>query len=219
MKKNSQYVDNEKLFLNICRWQDFRARLDVIEKNNALINEYKRRISTLKQIDNPCKKRLIDDEIRNISEKIKIMQETNDKIELNPKEKKENRIIYEEIGTDVLKIVDRFSSQPCYSGYIYLEDMKMLAIEHCISKALHKFNRNQTQNPFAYLTQTITWAFWQILNKEKKLFKDKFKFIKDNVDEKLLKLDYNDYTEDFAEKVELYTQGLLDEINEEEKDE
>jgi len=219
MKKTSHYVDNERLFLHICQWQDYHGRLNIIESNDILIKEYENRIDTLKQIDNPSKKRLIEEEIGSIQSKIDILNKTKKTVELSPPEKRENRLIYEEIGKDILKIVDHFASLPCYSNYIFLEDMKMLAIEHCISKAIHKFNRNQTQNPFAYLTQTITWAFWQVLNKEKKLFKSKFEYIKNNVDEKLLKLDYNDYTEQHEELISKFNEGLVEDIEEEEENE
>lgn len=211
MKKTTHYVDNVKLFKEICEWQDYHTRLHIIEQNNILINEYEIRKKILKEINNPLKKKIINNELKDIQEKIDFLSNSNKSVELNNKEKRQNRVIYENIGEVVWKIVNHLASLPKYSGYPFLEDMKMLAIEHCIAKAINKFDRTVTQNPFAYLTQSVTWAFWQVLNKEKKLFKNKFAYIKAHSDEKLQKLDYNDYTEEEIEKYCKFAEGLLNE--------
>jgi len=209
-KQGKHYVDNDRLFENIKFYQMYKARLEIEEDSKILKKELQDRRTSLLTTSNEeitkGKRKLIDKEIKDIDKRIDNYDKIINENKLAPKERKNNRRRYEEIGVDVLKIVNHIAGYPCYKDYIFLEDMKMLAIEHCIAKAINKFDVNKRDDkgrvyPFTYLSQTTTFAFWQVLNKEKKLFKRKFEYLKNFLStDQLLKLDYNEYTQEEKEK-------------------
>ncbi|MCK9544583.1 MAG: hypothetical protein M0R03_21390, partial [Novosphingobium sp.] len=145
------------------------------------------------------KKRIVDDRIfelyyddsnrNNIEKSLKKLQE----IKLTPRENTIYKKLYDSIGLKILLIIDRTAKFPNFSGYPFLEDMKMLAMEHCI-KYMKTFDRNISNNPFVFFSRTAFNAFVQELNKEKKIFNEKFEYVKKHVDEKLLKYDYKNFT-------------------------
>ena len=71
------------------------------------------------------------------------------------------------IGECVYQISNRLSSKPNFSGYAFRDDMVMDGIENCL-RYMHNFDANKTQNPFAYFTQIIWYAFLRRIAKEKK---------------------------------------------------
>lgn len=71
------------------------------------------------------------------------------------------------IGTCIWQISTRLASKPNFSGYSYKEDMIMDGVENCLLY-MHNFDREKTQNPFAYFTQIIWYAFLRRIAKEKK---------------------------------------------------
>lgn len=75
--------------------------------------------------------------------------------------------IPEYIGECLLKISQRLSTKPNFINYTYRDEMISDGIENCISY-LHNFNPEKSQNPFAYFTQIIYYAFLRRIQREKK---------------------------------------------------
>lgn len=73
----------------------------------------------------------------------------------------------EYIGLCIHQISNKLSTKPNFSGYSFREDMVMDGIENCL-QYMHNFDANKTQNPFAYFTQIIWYAFLRRIAKEKK---------------------------------------------------
>lgn len=71
------------------------------------------------------------------------------------------------LGECLLKIATRYSYKPNFINYTYREDMVLDAVENCILY-FEKFDPNKTNNPFAYYTQIIHYAFLRRIAKEKK---------------------------------------------------
>lgn len=68
----------------------------------------------------------------------------------------------EKFGKMMMLLVKRYSSQGCYSGYTYVEDMESYALM-TVCKVWESFDPEKGNNPFAYFTQTIKRTFWQYL--------------------------------------------------------
>jgi hypothetical protein len=71
------------------------------------------------------------------------------------------------IGECIWQIASRLATKPNFSGYSYKEDMIMDGVENCLLY-MHNFNPEKTENPFAYFTQIIWYAFLRRIAKEKK---------------------------------------------------
>jgi DNA-directed RNA polymerase specialized sigma24 family protein len=71
------------------------------------------------------------------------------------------------IGKCIMLIAQRLSTRPNFSGYMYKEEMVSDGIENCL-QYIHNFNPEKSQNPFAYFTQIIWYAFLRRISKEKK---------------------------------------------------
>ena len=78
------------------------------------------------------------------------------------------------IGECIYLIATRLATKPNFSGYSYKEDMISDGIENCL-QYIHNFNPEKSQNPFAYFTQIIWYAFLRRIHKEKKQMYIKFK--------------------------------------------
>jgi len=78
------------------------------------------------------------------------------------------------IGKCIYMIATRLATKPNFSGYSYKEDMISDGIENCL-QYMHNFNAEKTQNPFAYFTQIIWFAFLRRIQKEKKQMYIRFK--------------------------------------------
>ena len=78
------------------------------------------------------------------------------------------------IGTCIFQIATRLATKPNFSGYSYKEDMISDGIENCL-QYIHNFNPDKSQNPFAYFTQIIWYAFLRRIQKEKKQMYIRFK--------------------------------------------
>jgi DNA-directed RNA polymerase specialized sigma24 family protein len=59
---------------------------------------------------------------------------------------------------------------------MFREDMISDGIENCV-QYIHNFNPEKSQNPFAYFTQIIHYAFLRRIQKEKKQLEIKTKII------------------------------------------
>jgi DNA-directed RNA polymerase specialized sigma24 family protein len=78
------------------------------------------------------------------------------------------------IGTCIFQIATRLATKPNFSGYSYKEDMISDGIENCLLY-IDNFNPEKSQNPFAYFTQIIWYAFLRRIAKEKKQMYIRFK--------------------------------------------
>jgi len=71
------------------------------------------------------------------------------------------------IGECFLKIANHLSYRPNFINYTYRDDMISDGIENCLTY-LNNFNSEKSNNPFAYFTQIIYYAFVRRIQKEKK---------------------------------------------------
>lgn len=71
------------------------------------------------------------------------------------------------VGECFLKIANHLSYRPNFINYTYRDDMISDGIENCL-QYLHNFNPDKSNNPFAYFTQIIYYAFIRRIQKEKK---------------------------------------------------
>jgi hypothetical protein len=80
------------------------------------------------------------------------------------------------LGGCFLKIATHLSYKPNFVNYMFREDMISDGIENCV-QYIHNFNPERSQNPFAYFTQIIHYAFLRRIQKEKKQLDIKTKII------------------------------------------
>ena len=104
------------------------------------------------------------------------------------------------IGECFLKIANHLSFKPNFVNYMFKEDMISDGIENCV-QYIHNFNPEKSQNPFAYFTHIIHYAFLRRIQREKRQLEIKNKileksgysevFFDDNVDG----MGYSDYNQ------------------------
>jgi hypothetical protein len=82
------------------------------------------------------------------------------------------------IGECFLKIANHLSYRPNFINYTYRDDMISDGIENCL-QYLDNFNPDKSNNPFAYFTQIIYYAFVRRIQKEKKQVTIKQRMIMD----------------------------------------
>ena len=80
------------------------------------------------------------------------------------------------IGECFLKIANRLSFKPNFVNYMFKEDMISDGIENCV-QYIHNFNPEKSQNPFAYFTQIIHYAFLRRIQREKRQLEIKNKIL------------------------------------------
>ena len=80
------------------------------------------------------------------------------------------------LGECFLKIATHLSYKPNFVNYMFKDDMVCDGIENCI-QYINNFNPEKSQNPFAYFTQIIHYAFLRRIQKEKKQLDIKTKII------------------------------------------
>ena len=105
------------------------------------------------------------------------------------------------IGSCFLKIANHLSYRPNFINYTFRDDMISDGIENCL-QYLDNFNPRKSNNPFAYFTQIIYYAFIRRIQKEKKQTNIKYKMIEQGgIDEfSVLPGDTNnDYKNQFLE--------------------
>ena len=71
------------------------------------------------------------------------------------------------VGECFLKIANHLAYRPNFINYTYREEMVSDGIENCLQYA-QNFNPEKSNNPFAYFTQIIYYAFLRRIAKEKK---------------------------------------------------
>ena len=105
------------------------------------------------------------------------------------------------IGECFLKIANHLSYRPNFINYTYRDDMISDGIENCL-QYMNNFDPDKSDNPFAYFTQIIYYAFIRRIQKEKKQSNIKYRMIEQaNIDEfAVLPGDTNnDYKNQFLE--------------------
>jgi hypothetical protein len=93
-------------------------------------------------------------------------------------EGKDKPIVSNYIGECILKIATHLSYKPNFINYSYRDDMILDGVENCI-QYIDNFNPDKSNNPFAYFTQIIYYAFLRRIAKEKKQSYIKGKLIQD----------------------------------------
>jgi len=83
------------------------------------------------------------------------------------------------IGECFLKIATHLSFRPNFINYTYRDDMISDGIENCLQYVAN-FNPEKSNNPFAYFTQIIYYAFLRRIAKEKKQTHVKNKMIENS---------------------------------------
>jgi DNA-directed RNA polymerase specialized sigma subunit len=83
------------------------------------------------------------------------------------------------IGTCFLKIANHLSYRPNFINYTFRDDMISDGIENCL-QYLDNFDPDKSNNPFAYFTQIIYYAFIRRIQKEKKQVTIKNKMLLDS---------------------------------------
>lgn len=133
----------------------------------------------------------------------------------------EKPIVPNYIGKCIYQIATRLATKPNFSGYSYKDDMISDGIENCL-QYMHNFDAEKSQNPFAYFTQIIWYAFLRRIQKEKKQMYIRFKSSQSMIamggtyDSNEIQLNLNtsaDYINKFIEDYEEKMNG-----NKEEKD-
>jgi len=95
--------------------------------------------------------------VANYNESVVLAKENDDEI---PR-------MTEYIGECIYKIATRLSTRPNFINYTYRDEMICDAIENCI-QYIRNFNREKSNNAFAYVTQICYYAFLRRIQKEKK---------------------------------------------------
>lgn len=137
-----------------------------------------------------------------------------EKLQLARSEGREDPRIPNYIGECIWKIANKLSTKPCFINYSYREEMVSDGIENCIVY-FKDYDPNIGQNPFAYFTQVIYYAFLRRINKEEKNRYATLKFFqetmvnqhdistfKDSDDNLLLPTQMYDNINDFMKKFE-----------------
>ena len=83
------------------------------------------------------------------------------------REKKPKPPVTDYIGSCFLKIANHLSFRPNFINYTFRDDMISDGIQNCL-QYLDNFNPKTSNNPFAYFTQIIYYAFVRRIQKEKK---------------------------------------------------
>ena len=80
------------------------------------------------------------------------------------------------LGECFLKIATHLSYKPNFVNYMFRDDMISDGIENCV-QYIHNFNPEKSQNPFAYFTQIIHYAFLRRIQREKRQLEIKNKIL------------------------------------------
>jgi len=95
------------------------------------------------------------------------------------------------IGECFLKIATHLAYRPNFINYTYRDEMVSDGIENCL-QYVKNFNPEKSNNPFAYFTQIIYYAFLRRIAKEKKQSHVKNKIIEKEVYDSYSTMDGDD---------------------------
>lgn len=123
------------------------------------------------------------------------------------------------IATCFLQIATRLSYRPNFINYSYKDDMVSDGIENCLAY-MHNFDPDKSQNPFAYFTQIIYFAFLRRIHKEKKQQYVKYKHFDLNggFDALANYQEHDEGTEFYNQNLEIYNDYMtfIDEMDKKE---
>ena len=100
------------------------------------------------------------------------------------------------LGECFLKIATHLSYKPNFVNYMFREDMICDGIENCV-QYIHNFDPEKSNNPFAYFTQIIYYAFLRRIQKEKRQLEVKNKILSKSGYEQVFHTDDNDSSSDY----------------------
>lgn len=110
----------------------------------------------------------------NNKEFLQAMISFRDSVMLAEKNGEERPRVTPYIGECLMKIAVHLSHKPNFINYTFKEEMISDGIENCL-QYIDNFNPEKSQNPFAYFTQIIYYAFLRRIQKEKKHLYTKYK--------------------------------------------
>lgn len=84
------------------------------------------------------------------------------------------------VGHCMLMIANRLSTKPNFVNYPYREEMISDGVENCVCY-FDNYNPERYDNPFAYFTQIIYFAFLRRIQKEKKQLYIKHKALENSI--------------------------------------
>jgi hypothetical protein len=96
------------------------------------------------------------------------------------KNDEERPVVPEYVGKCIMMIATRLATRPNFIGYSYRDEMIGDGIENCLAY-IHNFNPDKSNNPFAYFTQIIYYAFLRRIQKEKKQLYIKHKSFENSI--------------------------------------
>jgi hypothetical protein len=96
------------------------------------------------------------------------------------------------IGDCLFKIATHLARKPNFANYTFKEDMVSDGVENCLLY-IDNFNPEKSQNPFAYFTQIIYYAFLRRIQKEKKHLYIKYKSMENEVINSLIENNGEDF--------------------------
>lgn len=105
---------------------------------------------------------------------LKALIEYREKCELAKQQGKPDPQIPNYIGECFLKIANHLSRKPNFVSYSFRDEMICDGIENCLMY-FRNFDPTKSENPFAYFTQIIYYAFLRRIIKEKKQLYVKYK--------------------------------------------
>jgi len=80
------------------------------------------------------------------------------------------------LGASILKIAQKIASRPNFSGYSYRADLISDGIINVVMY-LHNFDITKSTNGFGYASQIIWYGFLRTINKEKKIYTTKQRYV------------------------------------------
>ncbi len=119
------------------------------------------------------------------------MVEFKEKCKVAEEKEKEQPPISNYIGECFLKIATHLSYRPNFINYTYRDEMISDGIENCLQYVAN-FNPEKSNNPFAYFTQIIYYAFLRRIAKEKKQTHVKNKMIESSQYESWTQMAWDD---------------------------
>ena len=84
------------------------------------------------------------------------------------------------VGTCILQIANGLAMKPCFRDYQFIDDMVSDGVENCINY-IANFDPDKYNNPFAYFTQVIYFAFLRRIEKEKRQLYIKHKTLENSM--------------------------------------
>lgn len=110
----------------------------------------------------------------NNRELFEVMSDFHARCQLAEKNGEEYPPVPNYVGECILQIANRLATKPNFNNYTFKEEMISDGIENCILY-IKNFNPAKSNNPFAYFTQIIKFAFIRRIQKERKQMYIKYK--------------------------------------------